>query len=258
MKLPRTPFSGSKDIIGKLASLGFNHLEERIMNTAREFTDGELLAYIDGVSNPALEQALEESASLRLRLDDLRSIDSYLHKTMAGSQLEDNQDLVDVAAGQATPAQKLLVSARLRANPKLKALFEELKQQFSTETKGRAGRTLPVFLGVLVQAAGVRSGAPLSEQSGKSYEIRQVDARVQLNIAQQAGERWRLTGRLTRQGQPTSALISLRRGRGRGRDRQSDLAGFFEFSEIPSGSYRVRITLDDAILEIPEILLDEE
>ena len=93
-----------------------------------------------------------------------------------------------------------------------------------------------------------------------SSQVRQyiaADLAVDLTIAPPAGERWRVTGQVTRGGvgQPDLS-VRLRAGR-RSYAQVSDADGFFTFQAVPPGRYTLSVTNDQVQIQIRKLDLTE-
>ncbi|MCX7682976.1 MAG: hypothetical protein N2508_13595, partial [Anaerolineae bacterium] len=97
--------------------------------TTSQIREGELLAYLSGERLPHVEIALRESPELRAELERLRQVDEWLRRLFAGTRPLDPQDVVDVAAGLATPEQRLLVAAWARRDPAVRQELAELEAE---------------------------------------------------------------------------------------------------------------------------------
>ena len=214
--------------------------------------EGELLAYLDGEGLPHVEQELQASPGLR------REIDAFLRRAFADLDRPDPQDLVDVVAGQATAAQRLLVAAWTRskgtAQREIEALRNEWDTMQRTEQKRRPRR--PRFLAVPLGAAvGVRT---LAESAEQSFYAAELQAQVTLRVAPVSGEQWRIEGYVTQSHQPAAnARVTLRSERARPRPRHTDEAGIFVFPKLAAGVYQLRVAFEQGILYIPELVLDD-
>ena len=90
-------------------------------------TDGQLLAYLEGEDLPQVAQALAASATLRARLDELREADAFLRQAFAPLRRPSPADMVDVVAGQGTPAARA-VQTRRAAWPRAAGAVRRLAQ----------------------------------------------------------------------------------------------------------------------------------
>lgn len=216
-------------------------------------TDGQLLAYLDGVRLPAVESALAVSPALRARLETLRSEEFFLREMFINLPVIEPQDLVDVVTGQASPATRLRVNAYLKENPEAKEEMETLKKSLPQTSTSRR----PAFAAIPVLAAGLRDAGAQSQN--QSYYVAELEARVSLSITPCGTERWRVSGRVTCANQAIVGVrVALSSANFHPRPRQTDENGFFEFQRLPTDVYSLRVTLVSGILVIREIDLGND
>lgn len=211
---------------------------------------GDLLAYLDGVHLAHVEQALQMSAELREQLETLRRTERSLRKLFGNLPLPDPQDLVDLAVDQATPAQQLLVAAYIRANPAGQQELDTLRLAAAPPKRLR----LPRFTALLqAPALGVRSAAAAEQ----NFYASELAVHVVLRLPPPTDDRWRIEGYVTRNDQPaTNVRITLRTAHARPRPRLTDAHGFFTFTRLRAGVYRLRIYFEQGILLLPDISID--
>ncbi len=217
---------------------------------------GDLLAYLDGVALPHVEQALQASAELRQELEQLRRMDHRLRQLLGGLPVPEPQDLVDVATGQATPAQQLRVAAYARSHPRAKEALTALLDLQAEPTR-RSGRfRLPRFAALpQLLGAGVRRGLA-DATSDQSFYASELAAQVVLRISPPEHDRWRIEGYVTQQDQPAPGIrVTLRGDHGRVRTRVTDDEGFFHFAQLVTGSYIVQAHFPQGIVLVPAITL---
>ena len=217
--------------------------------------EGELLAYLDGERLPHVEAALRDSAALRDELERLRQTEAWLRAALSGKTPRPSaQDLVDVVAGQATPAQRLLVAAWVRQDP---AAQKELAA-LQAEAQTRPAR-LPHFIArPLVAAAGVRA-ARAEDVTEQAFYVAELQAQITVRVAPLPAERWRVEGYVTQQHEPVAGIkVHLASPTARPRPRYTDEAGFFTFRSLAQGVYELHAYFAQGRVTIPNITLKDE
>lgn len=242
----------------------------KLMNQT-PLTEGELLAYLDGERLPHVEQQLRVSPALQQELDELRQIEQWLQGNFGGIERPDPQDLVDVALGQATATQELIVAAYVRQSPQGRRELERLKQNFGINMQG-ATRTArrPWFMAIpLLGSAGLKAQADRQQQAlphsrsahpeqegEQAFQVTEMQAQITIRIPPMIGEEWQLSGIVTQYQQPlANAKVTLRAEHTRSRSRTTDEMGFFVFRHLPEGTYRLRVYLDQGIIRVPDLVL---
>lgn len=215
---------------------------------------GDLMAYLDGVQLPHVEQALQVSAELRQELEDLRQTERRFQAVFADLALADPQDLVDVATGQASAEQQLRVAAYVRVNPQGR---QDLADLITAATPAPRLR-LPRFIALpQVLATSLRALEPVAPE--QSFYATELAAQVVVRILPPKDDRWRIEGFVTRNEQPVAqARISLRAEHARPRPRHTDADGFFTFARLQAGVYQLQVRFDDGMLFLPSILLNHD
>ncbi len=211
---------------------------------------GDLLAYLDGVDLPHVEQALQASPGLRQELDELRQAEQVLRQMFGGLPLPDPQDLVDVVTGQATPQQQLRVAAYIRANPAGQQELAALQAAAASRSSSRVR-----FLAVRQTGAlAVRSAA--ADAIEQSFYVTELAIQVVLRIGPPSNDRWRLEGYVTQHDQPAAGVrVTLRATHARPRPRLTDADGFFAFQRLAAGTYRLQAALPQGTVVLPDIVL---
>jgi hypothetical protein len=214
---------------------------------------GDLLAYLDGVDLPHVAQALQTSAELRAQLASLRQTEQSLHKLFGGLPLPDPQDLVDVAAGQATPAQQLRVAAYTRLSP---AGQQELAALLAEDAPLKRVRR-PLFTALpQTTALGARSFGPATSE--QAFYASELAVQVVLRLSPPSNETWQLAGYVTQHDQPAPQVrVTLRAAHARPRPRFTDVDGFFTFTRLAAGVYRLQAQFAQGVIFIPAITLDD-
>jgi len=228
--------------------------------------EGDLLAYLNGDSDPQLEMALQESAELLAELEALQQVDAHLRHALNNVHIFNEQDVVDVVTGQATANQRLIVAAQRRRDPVLDAEMQAMEAEYAQLTAPKPSRwQLPQFIAQPIAAAmGVRSNT--YETQEHAYHVVELQAQVTVRIVPPDGEIWALEGYVAQNHQPASqvqvdlatddfvdpAVESLA-------TLQSDEQGFFVFQDLDEGTYYLRITLADGSILVRDLtLLDED
>lgn len=215
-------------------------------------SDGDLMAYLDGERLPHVEQALAASASLRQELEELRQAEGLFRRLFGGVARPTPEDMVDVALGQATPAQRLRVAAFEQQSVAGRREMDELRAEWAETTPARRPRVAQ-FFAVPLQAMGVRGAG-----DEHAYHVATLQAQITLRIVPPVGERWGIEGRLKRAEEPLAhTRVTLRGVRARPRPRQTDEQGFFSFPRLGPGVYQLRAYLEQGVIVVPEIRLDE-
>lgn len=92
-------------------------------------SESDLLAYLHGEHRPHVEQALRESPELRRTFEQLRYTSTLFQRIAGQPERPSPEDMSAVAAGRATAAQKLRVTAYLRVCPDARADLDALRQK---------------------------------------------------------------------------------------------------------------------------------
>ena len=225
----------------------------------KSIQDGDLLAYMEGEELPHVADALANSPELKVEFDQLKVIRKKLLSEFGGILRPDPQDLVDVVAGQATPTQRLLVSAYVRRSPQgqaeLAALEAEWGQMAPDAAPTQGMWKLPEFLAQPLALVGVRSQQATGQDS-QTYYTADIDVQITLQIPPPEDDRWQVQGYATHNDLPlTDTPISLQ-----ALDvllAETDDMGFFTFTDLAAGHYDLRLELADSVVLIPNITLTD-
>jgi len=220
--------------------------------------EGDLFAYLDGQELPHVEQVLQRSPELQAELAAFQRADGWLGRLFAG--FVDSQDLVDVVAGQSTPAQQLLVAAYVRRNPEAQAelaALEAEKAAFEQEQRPLPDKwSLPIFTAIRSLAFALR-GQPTDEEP--SFYVTELNAEVTLYSGLPMGEEWEIEGYVTQNQLPAAKVeVILEAEEASAASGMTDEGGFFTFEDLVAGRYQLRVKFDKGILLIPEIVLRDE
>jgi hypothetical protein len=216
--------------------------------------EGALQAYLEGERLPHVVAAIASSPLLQRELASLARANERLHALSPQTVIPGAQDVVDVAAGQATPLQQLRVAAYLRVSAAGRARMAFLLEG------GRAPRPgdPALFLATAPVGVGATKGEGDDDRGGAVLVSSELAAHVVVRIQPVAAEAWRLRGYLEQRGEPLGATpVVLRAPAGRRRTRTTDAGGFFAFERLPAGSYHLRISLDAGVLLTPPIILGD-
>ncbi len=191
--------------------------------------------------------------------EDMQDID-VLFAELEGVLRPDPQDLVDVVAGQATPAQQLLVAAytrnSVRGREELAALEAEWAKSMPTPHKHRKLWALPEFIARPLRLAGVR-GNDREEGGLQTYYAADVQAQIAVQIPPPQNDLWQIQGYVTHEDLPLAATaVSLYPIAEM--TTETDEMGFFAFENLSNGRYDLRLHLPDGIILIPDIALVDE
>ncbi len=208
--------------------------------------EGDLQAYVDGERPAEIEEALATTPELRENLRLIKGANTVLQRLFADAPLPGPHDLVDVATGQAAPAQQLRVAAYLRVSPTGRAQMAELLEIAGA---GRVRSASPSVLALpMLAAAGLKSGAA-DEGDGPVFLATEFAAQVVITLAPLVDDNWLLRGYLDQHGVPVAqAPVTLYSSTGSRRTRSTDAGGFFTFKALPVGSYHLRIMLEQGVL----------
>lgn len=97
-------------------------------------SESDLLAYLHGEHQPHVEQALRESHELRRTFEQLRYTSTLFQRIAGQPERPSPEDMSAVALGRATAAQKLRVTAYLRACPDARADLDALRLKLRPDT----------------------------------------------------------------------------------------------------------------------------
>lgn len=214
-----------------------------------DLDEGDLLAYLDGETLPHVARALGESSALQQAANELQEFESLLRSKLGGQGRLDPQDLVDVAAGQATDQQRLLVAAYVRQSAEGRRVWAALQAEGGAQPKPRTRRpATPLWLATpLTLLAGLRSAG--EEEVQQTFQITAIQAQVTVRIPPPVGEQWQISGLVMQNQQPVlRAKASLRNLQTTARRRTVVAEGFFAFRHLPAGSYELRIQLEQATI----------
>lgn len=231
-------------------------------NFSDSSSDGTLFAYL----NKDIDEALAESAQQLLETDagqnalaQLADMDQWLIGQIGGLNVPDSQDLVDVVAGQATDQQKLIVAAYVRNSVRGRNEMQMLEEALSAGQEPLPAKLfqLPQFVAVPLQAlSGLRSAA--AEERQQAFMVAELHAQVTLRIAPPIDMRWHLEGYITQEYLPTPKVrVTLAQDGAAGLEVESDLNGFFSFSNLDEGSYTMQAHVEQGVIIIQEINLLE-
>ncbi len=222
--------------------------------------DGELLAYLEGEDLPHVAEALANSLELQRRFDELKQLHEDLFVEFEGVLRPDPQDLVDVVAGQASQAQKLIVAAyvrnSVRGREELRALEAEWAKSMPAQGIVQKMWELPQFLARPLSMVGVR-GNDTNESGVQTYYAADVQAQIAVQIPPPSNDLWQIQGYVTHEDLPLAATaVSLYPITNM--TTETDEMGFFVFENLTAGRYDLRLHLRDSIILIPDIYLIDE
>lgn len=223
--------------------------------TDHPIEEGALQAYLEGERQPEVVEALARSPELQRELALLARANERLHALAPKVVIPGDQDLIDVAAGQATPSQQLRVAAYLRESASGRAQMAYLLEGDRARRRGAPA----LFLAApLPFAAAVKSQS--ADDAGEPvFVASELAAHIVVRIQPVDAGSWRLRGYLEQRGEPLQATqVVLRAAAGRRRTRVTDEGGFFTFDRLPAGSYHVRVALETGVLLTPPIALSYE
>ena len=224
---------------------------------------GDLLAYLDGEDLPEVEKTLARSPALRRELAALYQADSFFSRAFAGLGRPDPQDMVDVVAGQSTPAQELRAAAFLRQSAAGREEMADLQAELEAlkGAKKLPRKALPRFMARPLATMGVRGDNIGKEQVFYTAELQ---AQITLRIAPPIREEWQIEGFVTKSYIPApDAEVTLRPAQDTGRQqlqtRRTDDDGFFAFQNLKAETYRLDVYFDEeGVVFIPNIALSND
>lgn len=229
-----------------------------------QFHEGELMAYLHGEPNPALEEALARSSELREELKDFARAIGVLTNVMGELDRPDFQDLIDVALEQASPAQRLRVAAYVRNSERGRQEMAEIEQDIANESVDERPRWhLPIFIAApLAAATGLRSGSTIESvgtaAQEEMFQVLDIQLQVTVHITPPMDGRWAIEGYLTQHFVPmTGITVALHQGPATLSTVESDSLGFFHMDNLPAGSYQLGIHLDAGIVQVESIHLQQ-
>lgn len=227
--------------------------------------DYELIAHLSGNRSKHVEKALSRSSELQQDFSELQEFIALLDQSVGGVLCPDPLDLVDVATGQATDAQRLIVAAYEResvvGHNTMKLLRNEYEQ--ATEPKARTKANvrwwsqLPLLVATpVVSATGLRSSvdvkaAKVSDDQilEQNLEVAELSAQVAIRASALNEEQWVIDGHVSEDNtESMNCKVTLRSDKGWKRTRTTDKYGMFSFSEVPQGRYRLRIYLANGVV----------
>ena len=217
--------------------------------------DEDLLAYLDGERMPEVDAALSQSPELRQRLEELRADVAMFEHIFHKAPTVQPQDLVDVATGQATPQQRLLVSAYLRAHPAAQKEMNGLLTE-ARRSQARLQKRLPIFQALAFQP----DMRPVRSQTAEMiFQSASLNARVNVRVAPMEQERGSISGIVTQNNQPAvNARVMLRAPSAHPRPRYTDNTGRFLFPKLKAGTYRLEVWFDQGTVQLPDLVLSDE
>jgi len=178
----------------------------------------------------------------------------------------------DVASGQATANQRLIVAAHCRRDPDVTAELEELQEywremtgegeQSATESSWLTG-LLPDFPAKrLWSGANARTNADsirAKQTSPQTYESTDLTALVTLQFILTEDEVWRLEGDVLQDDQPAKSIEVMLVPEGAyANPALTDEIGTFFFDRLEEGNYSLRIMLPQGVMVISDIELTND
>lgn len=234
--------------------------------------EGDLVAHLDGQKRKRVEKALHESPELQQKFDELSKFAALLQHNFGGVERPDPQDLVDVASGQATDQQRLLIDAYARDSVRGQRELELLRKEAETPNVSATAfiaQLMTIFdsaHSLVSQPLGVRSaidrGAKAESKIEQVYQVIELQLEIRLQIIRPVhGELWQIIGNITQNTDTKAAIpgvqIALYAKRGRPRWCKTDAAGFFAFRGLKQNIYRMKGQLVQEGFIIPNLELNE-
>lgn len=223
---------------------------------------GDLLQYVLGDTSPELSQLIRSSPEAMRQADELLEADKALSMLLRSEAPSIEQDMVDVAVGQATANQRLRVAAYVRQNPRAQAELDALKREYALITGKKpepVARKASFPAMPILGLRGVRAQEQVGQQRELAFEVVELDAQVTLRMTHPEGNFWALSGYVTVDGVPGAGAGITLRGTTSDlrRRRKCDEAGTFSFSRLAPGDYSLLVTVDKGRLVVPELRLRE-
>jgi len=187
------------------------------------------------------EQRLERLAIASLRMEpcpDAERLAAYAARTLSGMD-------------------QLLVDAHVRRCPLCTRDLElsrppDLDQRWQLDERPPVRQRFAIAQ-PLEQLFGVRLRAEHGRDDVRQYLA--ADVALSVTITPTAGERWRITGQITRANTPLAErAITLRSARRR-YQRETDVDGFFTFEDVPAGRYTLSTIEDSVYVQIRDLTL---
>ncbi len=172
----------------------------------------------------------------------------------------DPQDLIDVVAGQASQAQKLIVAAYTRNSVRGRKELRALETKWAKLMPAQGNRlniwALPQFLARPLALVGMR-GDDASNDGLQTYYAADVQAQIAIQIPPPQNNLWQIQGYVTHEDLPlTATAVSLYPIAEM--TTETDEMGFFIFENLSAGNYDLSLHLSDSIVLIPGIYLIDE
>lgn len=183
-----------------------------------------------------------------------KSLEHWVASSMAGDDCPTSDQLADYALGLLDGNEQLTVSAHVRSCPVCQMLIKVCRPP-------EPQRRLPERIRTLVAQLAAPAAALHRRGDASSEQVRQylvADIAIELLIPPPAGESWSITGQVLQNGVGLVACeVHLRLGR-RNLARTSDASGYFAFTGLSSGRYKLAVIYGQIRVEINDLTLYED
>ncbi|MFV9505620.1 MAG: carboxypeptidase-like regulatory domain-containing protein [Oscillochloridaceae bacterium umkhey_bin13] len=211
--------------------------------------EGELQALLDGEDLPHVAAALAASPALQAEFAALQQTQRRIAQLAQTAQPPDDYDLLDVAAGQASATQILLVGSYLQRSAEARERLAYLLEGEHPDVQQGAALILalpPPHLALMLSANPAAPAYPLTVPAS--------DLQITLQVQELAPASYQLNLQLTHQGQPLAyERIVIQAATGYRASRITDAKGQGRFPSLPAGTYHLRIKLANALVVTPPL-----
>jgi Carboxypeptidase regulatory-like domain len=168
--------------------------------------------------------------------------------SLSDEDCPNTMDLAAYALGDRSGTEQLKLAAHIRSCPLCQQLIAMCTPAEALPQPLHIAQLLTAPLGLGLRSSGL----------GTVRHYRVADMMIELTIPAAHGDQWRLTGHLSRAGQPLSEVLVTATDGVTTYDDTSDAVGFFSFRALPPGNYTLTAITESMAAQILNLVLNDD